>query len=63
MQRDELIELLSKPVAEFEQWNHKTLAQFASDAVTEILRLEDAVEQLRGDLRDAMRLVRENNRA
>lgn len=52
-----------KPAAEFELWNHKTLAQFASDATAEIIALRGAVEQLRTDLRDAMRLVRENNRA
>lgn len=52
-----------KPAEEFERWTHVNLARFASEATGEIIALEAQVKQLRMDLRDAMQLIREMNRA
>ena len=56
-------ELKPKPAAEFETWNHATLARFASAATLEIVSLRAAVDQLRTDLRDAMTMMREMRNA
>ena len=42
----------------FAAWNHETLAKFALDSYLRIPAQQDAIEQLRGDLKDAMQLVR-----
>ena len=42
----------------FAAWNHETLAKFALDSYLRMQAQQDAIEQLRGDLKDAMQLVR-----
>jgi len=42
----------------FAAWNHKTLAKFALDSYLRMQAQQEAIEQLRGDLKDAMKLVR-----
>jgi hypothetical protein len=42
----------------FAAWNHETLAKFALEAYLRMQAQQDAIEQLRGDLKDAMQLVR-----
>lgn len=42
----------------FGAWDIATLARFAQDAYLRMQALEEANEQLRLDLKDAMRLVR-----
>ena len=44
----------------FAAWNHETLAKFALEAYLRMQSQQDAIEQLRGDLKDAMQLVRAN---
>lgn len=53
--------IVYKPADEFETWNHKTLARFASDATWQMVQQSEAIEQLRADLRDAMELLRKHN--
>jgi len=47
----------------FAAWNHETLAKFASEAYQRMQEQQEAIEQLRGDLKDAMRLVRSSTLA
>ena len=42
----------------FAAWNHETLAKFALEAYLRMQAQQEAIEQLRGDLKDAMQLVR-----
>lgn len=42
----------------FAAWNHETLAKFASDSYLRMQAQQEAIEQLRGDLKDAMQLIR-----
>jgi hypothetical protein len=42
----------------FAAWNHETLANFALEAYLRMQAQQEAIEQLRGDLKDAMKLVR-----
>lgn len=52
-----------KTMPQFELWNPETVVQFAKDAVVRMNEQEEAIEQLRADLRDAMRLLREKQDA
>jgi hypothetical protein len=51
--------MLSKPQPDFPSWNRETLNQFAADAATRLVALEEANDQLKQDLRDAMKLLRQ----
>jgi len=42
----------------FSTWERETLDKFAQNAYTQIQAQQDALEQLRGDLRDAMNELR-----
>ena len=42
----------------FAAWNQETLAKFALDSYQRMQAQQDAIEQLRGDLKDAMQLIR-----
>ena len=42
----------------FAAWSNENLAKFALEAYQRMQAQQDAIEQLRGDLKDAMRLVR-----
>jgi len=42
----------------FAAWSNENLAKFALEAYQRMQAQQDALEQLRGDLKDAMRLVR-----
>ena len=42
----------------FAAWSNENLAKFALEAYMRLQAQQDAIEQLRGDLKDAMQLVR-----
>jgi len=42
----------------FAAWTNETLAKFATEAYLRLQAQQDALEQLRGDLRDAMKEIR-----
>jgi hypothetical protein len=42
----------------FAAWERQTLDKFALDAYLRLQQQQEALEQLRGDLRDAMQLLR-----
>ena len=42
----------------FAAWSNENLAKFALEAYLRLQAQQDALEQLRGDLKDAMQLVR-----
>ena len=42
----------------FAAWSNENLAKFALEAYLRLQVQQDAIEQLRGDLKDAMQLVR-----
>lgn len=42
----------------FAAWSNENLAKFALEAYQRMQAQQDAIEQLRGDLKDAMQLVR-----
>ena len=42
----------------FAAWSNENLAKFAMEAYLRLQAQQDALEQLRGDLKDAMQLVR-----
>ena len=42
----------------FPAWERQTLDKFALDAYLRLQAQQEALEQLRGDLRDAMKLLR-----
>ena len=43
----------------FPAWERQTLDQFAADAYIRMQQQSEAIEQLRQDLRDAMKMVRQ----
>ena len=45
----------------FAAWERTTLDRFALDAYLRLQAQQEALEQLRGDLRDAMGLLRKNS--
>lgn len=47
---------------DFTNWQRSNLERFARQAADENLLLQEAVKQLRSDLRDAMKLVREKTK-
>jgi hypothetical protein len=49
---------MNKDIPNFATWDRNTLDNFAKDAYLQLLRLSEANEQLRQDLKDAMALVR-----
>ena len=42
----------------FAAWERETLDKFATEAYQRLQAQEDALEQLRGDLKDAMKMLR-----
>jgi len=46
----------------FAAWSNENIAKFALEAYLRLQAQQDALEQLRGDLKDAMQLVRANSR-
>lgn len=42
----------------FAAWDRQTLDRFATEAYLRLQAQEDALEQLRGDLKDAMKMLR-----
>lgn len=46
----------------FAAWSIPTLVSFAQDAYVKMQEQEGAIEQLRLDLKDAVRLLRERNK-
>ena len=46
----------------FAAWTNENLAKFALDAYLRLQAQQDAIEQLRGDLKDAMKLIRQIQR-
>ena len=46
----------------FPAWNLDTLAKYALDQYPQNIELHQALEQVRLDLKDAMRLLREANK-
>lgn len=42
----------------FSVWKQETLAKFALDSYQRMQAQQEAIEQLRGDLKDAMQLIR-----
>ena len=42
----------------FPAWERQTLDKFAADSYIRMQQQAEAIEQLRGDLRDAMKLLR-----
>ena len=53
-----MIQQLDTP--NFSAWQHDTLAKFATEAYARLQAEQQANEQLRLDLKDAMKLLREN---
>ena len=47
---------MNKP--EFEAWSHPNLANFASEAFDEMVKLQDEAEQLRKDIKGVLKLYR-----
>jgi hypothetical protein len=45
----------------FSSWQHDTLVQFATDVYARLVAEQEANEQLRLDLKDAMKLARQIN--
>jgi hypothetical protein len=45
----------------FAAWERQTLDKFALDAYLRLQAQQEAIEQLRQDLRDAMKLLRKNS--
>ena len=43
----------------FAAWSNENLAKFALEAYLRLQAQQEAIEQLRGDLKDAMKLVRQ----
>ena len=46
----------------FSAWTNENLAKFALEAYVRLQAQQDAIEQLRGDLKDAMEQIRSNLR-
>jgi len=49
-------------MTDFKTWSQESLADFARDAFKRINEQDEAIDQLRQDLSDAMKLLRELNR-
>jgi len=49
-----------KDLPNFAAWERTTLDRFALDAYLRLQAQQEALEQLRGDLKDAMQLLRKN---
>ena len=49
-------------MTQFKTWSQESLADFASDSFKRIKEQDEAIEQLRQDLSDAMKLLRELHR-
>ena len=47
----------------FAAWERQTLDKFAQDSYIRMQQQAEAIEQLRQDLRDAMKLLRKNPRS
>jgi len=47
-----------KDIPNFAAWSNENLAQFAIDAYQRLQDQQEAIEQLRGDLKDAMIEIR-----
>jgi len=45
----------------FDTWSHENLAKFAKEQYEQNIALNEALEQLRLDLKDAIKLMREAN--
>lgn len=46
----------------FSAWTNENLAKFALEAYVRLQAQQDAIEQLRSDLKDAMQLIRQIQR-
>jgi hypothetical protein len=49
-------------MTDFKMWSQESLADFARDAFKRINEQDETIDQLRQDLSDAMKLLRELNR-
>ena len=49
-------------IPNFSAWTNENLAKFALEAYVRLQAQQDAIEQLRGDLKDAMQLIRQIQR-
>jgi len=49
-------------MTDFKTWSQESLADFARDAFKRINEQDETIDQLRQDLSDAMKLLRELNR-
>jgi hypothetical protein len=45
----------------FEAWSHANLVKFAKEVYEKLKEQEDQLQQLRNDLKDALKAYRENN--
>ena len=52
---------MAKDAPNFEAWDQATLAQFAKETYNRLQEMQEANEQLRLDLKDAMKLVRQQH--
>ena len=52
-----------KPCPNFAAWSMENLVNFAKESHLRMYEQDQAIEQLRADLRDAMRLLREKQDA
>jgi len=50
-------------IPNFAAWTNENLSKFALDAYLRLQAQQDAMEQLRGDLKDAMQLIRQIQRS
>lgn len=50
-----------KPCPNFAAWSMENLVKFANESHLRMYEQDQAIEQLRADLRDAMRLLREKS--
>lgn len=57
-----LAQQIKQDVPNFAAWSIPTLVSFAQDAYVRMQEQEGAIEQLRLDLKDAMRMLRERNK-
>ena len=49
-------------IPNFAAWSNENLAKFALEAYVRLQAQQEAIEQLRGDLKDAMKLIRQIQR-
>ena len=45
----------------FDAWSHANLVKFAEESYEKLQEQEDQLQQLRNDLKDALKAYRENN--